>query len=920
MPRLRKDGAVMEAAADDVGFWSAQGWTPDDDAELYAAVAEDAAKPADTGALGAVKAGIEGFASGVSLGLTDMALASASTENQLRAIRENRDAHSTVSTVSTIAGAVAPAFLSGGAATPAGALGRATLGAVETGRAIGGLRGAAQVVGAAGVEGAIQSAGSYLAETAIRDRELTAEGFSAAVGTGLLTGSVFGGAALGIEKGTIAARRLFTKASKKQVAAAGDEWTKASSEALDAHEQAATIARKKLDDARFTREQAELRKLEADAQIAASKTIDAAPPSAAVVDDVAPQKLQAALSEFDDAKRALDEMKAKVAAGEVAGELGPFTPAGLEAAAQREIARRALPTHEALVARKGEILESTIQPDELVKRGWYEMPGRGDGVRMDRVRKLVESGDAPPVKLNMSPSGKITVTDGRHRLAAAAELNVPIKARWSTGSEPAPSDLFRTGGPSDDLTDLLERSLQKVGAKVDEAAPVVADDLESQLAATLSAMQSGKSIKQLNTVEKIEREAAVVARYEKAATNLVDEIGSEAPPLARKMADEFRAAEAALDENDVTRISQLIDDEAMSPQVARKQAVADIASAKAAEKAAAIDLRLTKQALSEKRRAVEASLVGAQDIPQASSFGMDLISELPFVGPLTRILTKLRTVEAAAGAITGRVPATKMTRVAAFATQAKERVFRAVDASLGLVEKTARGARLLTPAVVPALRTRIYDDGEPDAPKDASPSEIAAVRMREAVAAAGNPDAVAAAVRRQMRDVPDAALVDATIKHQIAKLRHLADKAPPRPVDDPLTKQPWQPSQAATMQWARRAAVANDPMVAFEMLEQRCLTPEAADTLRTVYPALFRASQERLMEQAIDNDVRIPYAQRVQNSLLFDVPLHPSMSDENRSVLKTAHEPTKNDAQPSFRGDANLNKLYQLPSDRRAMR
>lgn len=920
MPRLRKDGAVMEASADDVGFWSAQGWTPDDDAELYAAVADDAAKPADTGTLGAIKAGIEGVASGLSLGLTDMALASASTDNQLRAIRENRDAHSTVSTVSTIAGAVAPAFLSGGAATPAGALGRATLGAVETGRAIGGLRGAAQVVGAAGVEGAIQGAGSYLAETAIRDRELTAEGFSAAVGTGLLTGSVFGGAALGIEKGTIAARRLFTKASKKQVAAAGDEWTKASSEALDAHEQAATIARKKLDDARFTREQAELRKLEAEAQIAASKTIDAPPQAAAVVDDVAPKKLQAALSEFDDAKRALDEMKAKVSAGEIPGELGPFTPAGLEAAAQRELARRALPTHDVLAARKGEILESTIQPDELVKRGWYEMPGRSDGVRMDRVRKLVESGDAPPVKLNMSPSGKITVTDGRHRLAAAAELNVPIKARWSIGSEPAPSDLFRTGGPSGELTDLLERSLKMVGGKADEVAPVVADDLESQLAATLSAMQGGKSIKQLNTVEKIEREAAVVARYEKAATNLVEEIGAEAPPLARKMADEFRAAEAALDENDVTRISQLIDDEALSPQVARKQAVADIASAKAAEKAAAIDLRLTKQALSEKRRAVEASLVGAQDIPQASSLGMDLISELPFVGPLTRILTKLRTVEAAAGAITGRVPATKMTRVAAFATQAKERVFRAVDASLGLVEKTARGARLLTPAVVPALRTRIYDDGEPDAPKGASPSEIAAVRMREAVAAAGNPDAVAAAVRRQMRDVPDAALVDATIKHQIAKLQHLADKAPPRPVDDPLTKQPWQPSQAETMQWARRAAVANDPMVAFEMLEQRCLTPEAADTLRTVYPALFRASQERLMEQAIDNDVRIPYAQRVQNSLLFDVPLHPSMSDENRSVLKTAHEPTKNDAQPSFRGDANLNKLYQLPSDRRAMR
>jgi hypothetical protein len=111
------------------------------------------------------------------------------------------------------------------------------------------------------------------------------------------------------------------------------------------------------------------------------------------------------------------------------------------------------------------------------------------------------------------------------------------------------------------------------------------------------------------------------------------------------------------------------------------------------------------------------------------------------------------------------------------------------------------------------------------------------------------------------------------------------------------------------------------------MLESRSLTPEAADTLRVVYPSLFRAGQSRLLDQAAANTVKIPYAQRVQNSLLFDVPLHPSMSDDRRAVLRTAHEQSpKQDPQPqeprqpSISGGAALTNIYQSPSDRRDMR
>lgn len=89
-------------------------------------------------------------------------------------------------------------------------------------------------------------------------------------------------------------------------------------------------------------------------------------------------------------------------------------------------------------------IEQTIPAREIAQRGYYEPPGGGlDEARVENARKAIREGQREAVTLNVTPSGKIMVDNGRHRLAAAIEQDKPIKVKWSTGYEPAEDAAFR---------------------------------------------------------------------------------------------------------------------------------------------------------------------------------------------------------------------------------------------------------------------------------------------------------------------------------------------------------------------------------------------------------------------------------------------------------------------------------------------
>ncbi|HVJ21171.1 MAG TPA: hypothetical protein VM686_37425, partial [Polyangiaceae bacterium] len=209
--------------------------------------------------------------------------------------------------------------------------------------------------------------------------------------------------------------------------------------------------------------------------------------------------------------------------------------------------------------------------------------------------------------------------------------------------------------------------------------------------------------------------------------------------------------------------------------------------------------------------------------------------------------------------------------------------------------------------------------------------QLAAVRARELAHAVANPQAALAHVRRELRDVTDPDLIKAAEDLRMRQIAHLNEHAPKGPAPTPLIKRPWEPTLAQAAIFARRLQVADDPVAAIEAVEQKCLTPEAADTLRTVYPKLFAQVQTRLLERSVEIKKTLPYDQRIRMSLLFDVPLDPSLEPATIALLQTVHTtppatrgpaaPTVNQPPvPSTAGPVDMTALYQPASDRRAAR
>jgi hypothetical protein len=1329
MPALRgPDGKIVYVDADEVARYTAGGdYTPVSSAAAGAAPV--AAQ--DTGAIGGIRAGLSGILSGATLGLSDLALQNMGSVGDAEQLAAERRAHPTISGLGQFAGAVLPAVISGGAATPSGYLSKLAGEGMAAGAEIGGVRGAAQSLAAAGTEGAIQNAGIYLSDVALGDRDLTAEGVTGALGTGFAFGSGGAVAAHGISAGTIAARRMFARYAEggtEAASRAAQEWTSKAQTSLEGFDQAAELAEAKLSSARAAREQAEAAHAQAVSGVAEARAIptelDAAmrPPAANAMPpeqaarvfggegiEMAPgaqAELAASVAEYRAARQAFDEVHARVdpdldaalrglQAPEIeftgavpVGEFGAPGARGFKS--QEELARLAsgtdasavapaleqpgtrvlrggvkgtpveppavdVPAYEKIKAHENAAdgpLEQTVPARSIADRGYYEppiKPGRpemkleeADPVRMANARKAIAEGQREAIYLNVTPTGKITVTGGRHRLAAAIEADAPIKVKWSTGLEPAEHDAFRAGTAkeaapaTDTLTGLLRGTQEKLGAgksigeisgapergiKIDsemvslgsgnskrgaaakkaaaasvermreihsavasnlpdelqatweaegykfmrEEAPRIrgekdpinaasrlseafsekygsasetargyegdryhrraeieaehaeswadeqerkhyaaamrdekvhqeaadADELLSLLHGTKSklgegaklsdigapvraayaknkaalraeaalhfrakamaardlaepwnagipfgksgtyatspmaaaereaqamaaeerAAQSGHplDVKQLEmahdaaveraatatepaeraaataeaqaiekqitavgarpgAVEDVAAMAEVVTRVEKAAAKLTESLGDAAPAAAKEHAAAFRAAEDAADRKTAARIARAADDHAAEPaayiprgqrindaELARIRAGERLREAQAAEKSAASEAAAAKKARAGAAREAAAPPPaspsgksgpgrGAQvasgvraagvAVELANDFGIPgipRIHDIPVVGPLLSMYLKYRAFRAAAGRFVGRVPATAETRAAALAARTKDGIARAVDRSLGLIERNPVAVRSTVLATSlranQALQRRAFDDGQPDAGKGASVSELAAVRMREVAAAATNPQLISDLVRRETRGITDPDLITALENHLMAMYQHLNAVAPKGPPPNPYTKKAWAPSPAEALQFGRRLAVANDPTVAIDALHAQTLTPDMAETMRAAYAKLFEVAQRRLIERAKDLKNPVAYRQLAQNSMLFDVPLHPAAHPENAAVLSLAHAPTPaapsatapaNPPTPSIAAGTNLTALYQTGADRRS--
>lgn len=335
------EGRAVAVPEESVADAAARGFRVEGGGAAAERAAEDQRQETYGGAVGKIASFGSGVLSGATLGASDFALGGLDDLGELKTIK---DVNPGSRMVGELAGGVAASFAAPGSAlarSPAGILAQAANRGVEAARAVGGIGGALGQVAITGAEAAIQNAGSYLGEVALGDRKLTAEGLGGALGSGFVFGAGGGAAALGIEKGTIAARRMFSSVMEggddAALRAAG-EWERKSKELFDGNRQTLDEAKRQLDDAITASQEAKLAELRAGQRVAEERIYAGrarpadAPPGASVVDDLAAPP---AVSAVDP----VEAMQARIAAGEVPGEVGPFTPDGLRAAAERAISK-----------------------------------------------------------------------------------------------------------------------------------------------------------------------------------------------------------------------------------------------------------------------------------------------------------------------------------------------------------------------------------------------------------------------------------------------------------------------------------------------------------------------------------------------------------------------------------------------------
>jgi hypothetical protein len=90
--------------------------------------------------------------------------------------------------------------------------------------------------------------------------------------------------------------------------------------------------------------------------------------------------------------------------------------------------------------------------------------------------------------------------------------------------------------------------------------------------------------------------------------------------------------------------------------------------------------------------------------------------------------------------------------------------------------------------------------------------------------------------------------------------------------------------------FARYAAAAEDPASVLERVADTTVTPEDAEALREVYPELYNETRASIVAKIPELRETLPYGKKLALSILFGVPVDPSMEPRIVRVLQGQYE------------------------------
>ena len=678
-----------------------------------------AARGEERGIVGDINAAATGLASGLTFGLSDMALAESLTPLERERLLSEIGAHPYLRGAGEIGGAVAGAFAAPGSAlakTPAGYLGNVAAREVEAGLAQGGLRGTAKALGTMGAEGAIQSAGSYLGHSALEDKEATVEGLSGALGTGFSFGAVGGGAVLGVAKGAIAARRLYSRVmdGRKGAQAAESAWSQVSEEALQADRSMAQAAEIKLNTIK-------------EGKIAAQRYLNE---TNAMARETAPIERAAAEPEAFVGPSALDEGIAPAKGGvptsvrQAPAEVrGPVTQkltapeseleaqlAGTKAKLDEGAALKEIKVPKPVKASKGNESDSI--------EGWLSEKKAFDDAELSQVRRVEDLKGAAELRnrrastlddIRYEATARLlgtqiakeerVIAEAYEKFQTAAKDATPIlRARGAGPEEFAPVSTAAASPGNRKAVEILDSAHEEALLRAKHAADPQeagraysqAEELENlleNLATPRLTPSQGLTRGELRApqaeqwIRELHGDIGKLQRYEKASAELAEALGDAAPQTAVLRAKAFRQAEDDSLRKVRDRMTRAADDadtfgpEYRTPKQRQNEARANLDEMKVREQEARLEHGAASKKVKEGERAKKAALKTAGagggtadalgwmewlDLP-----GIPKLSDLPVIGPLVGGLLKMRTMKRATGGVMGKGPGTAGNRVAA---------------------------------------------------------------------------------------------------------------------------------------------------------------------------------------------------------------------------------------------------------------
>lgn len=920
------DGTVHAIPADAIPAAMAQGYRVEGERERVGRLIQEQRTEEVSGIGNTIATGIQSGANALSLGGYGALVGAAGGGDLYNQLAE---AHPNAALAGTVVGTVAPALLTAGGSLLARG------GAKAGGELVGGLaslveaspaaltmrigtriagQGGERILGraaattAAGAfEGAAQSAGAYISDVALGDRDLSADGFMGAMGQGAMWGGAAGGALSIAADSLTVARRLFPKQEMTKVAVkqAEEAAAKAVKEVVDDSDALVQAARTRLRERRgvLSVDPAVKQQLDdialqkardlAESEVSAARSKAAEAGSKA---EIAATRLERAKQPKTTRKAMLGEETALPAAAvgaEAAGDAATLLErqlgamkSGIDAgetlgtlAAKRPGAVGLKPTHveDALNAHIAKVdpeaarmvrAISDIEDGREALGTWLGKYGKGGGVgRFERSAAARETADS----WRSQKAGYYSkVPEGEAGTGAAMGRGREWNWRGSEAERTAAEDAFYAGQRSRETGKYGREALAEGTVRVHPG-----ERIDDQIKGAL-----GTKVDDIG--EDITDTADAVGRVEAAHADLADALGPSAPMRSQERAAEFRKAENANTKATTT---------------AAAQATAD------AEKAAAtIGLHGELPGPGGKMGVLEGALKVGDVVTALHMMGIPVPdpAKIPIIGPVLKAVLQARVVGKAFGRFGGKVAETAETVIASKSAATKQRVYTAVDAML---EGASKGVRAAAPvAGVPAavLAHSLFDDGTAK-PKIAKGdvAELFAARSDE-LNRAMQPGAVMEAVRMKVR-ASDPALVEAIAAAQERKLKYLYDQAP-KPDMPPgmlAPKETWVPSGSELRAFSRVVAAADDPAGVLERVAKGgVVLGDEIDAVKAIYPALYEDARSRLVTQAIEKGSTVSAARRVQLSLLFDVPLDGTMRPDYVAFLQQDYKATPPPAMP----------------------